>query len=190
MDKEKIEVILSITVAISTFISALYGIRQYTHQKSYDKTQKAFENFYIPLFKLIDKHLYKINNFKSQSFNQAISNIRNLISEQYMYVPFELQSAFEDFCNSNNTQKEDSYLKFCDCFISNYREVSNICKQKQINTPLRNKMNWYVDAKQRILCNIIYCFSCIYFILIGISISGIFISITFYLFNLIGITTI
>lgn len=183
MDNEKLNITISFIVAISTFLSTVYGIKSFQNQKEYEKNEQAFREFYVPLLQLIEKHLY-VSNINTSSFLTVKTAIHQLIKDKYIYVPLEVQSAYSTF---EATANEKNYKEFCDCFMTYYYEISNICGLKRITIRHRNKNKWYSSRFKCVIANIKYCFNCMYFILVGLGIWMLSMSIIFALFKWIGI---
>ncbi len=183
MNNEKWDISSSFIIKIATLFSSLYGVRSFKKQKEYEKYEASFNEFYIPLLKLIEKHLY-VTNYNTQSFLAAKTSIHQLMEDKYIYVPFDIQIAFRDF---EDTANEKNYKKFCDCFISNYCEVSRICGMKHISVRHRNKNNWYSSKYKQIFANLKYYFDCAYYILIVITIWLVLMAIIFAFFKWIEI---
>lgn len=166
MDNEKLNIIISLVVAIATFISTLYGIKSFKKQKEYEKYEVSFKEFYVPLLQLIEKHLY-VSDINSSSFLSAKTSVHKLIEDKYIYVPFRIQNAFSAFESNNN---EKNYKKFCDSFLTNYYEVSKVCGMKHITVWHRNKRKWYSSKLKFIFTNIKFWLDFIYLIFMGFSI--------------------
>lgn len=180
MDNEKLNIIISLVVAIATFISTLYGIKSFKKQKEYEI---SFKEFYIPLLQLIKKHLY-VSDINTPSFLSAKTSIHKLIEEKYIYVPFSIQNAFSAFEGNSN---EKNYKKFCDSFIINYCEVSKICGMKRITVWHRNKCKWYSSKLKCVFTNIRVWLDFIYLFFMGLSIWVISLAIIFSFLKWVGI---
>jgi len=183
MDNEKLNIIISLVVAIATFISTLYGIKSFKKQKEYEKYEVSFKEFYVPLLQLIEKHLY-VSDINSSSFLSAKTSVHKLIEDKYIYVPFRIQNAFSDFESNNN---EKNYKKFCDSFLTNYYEVSKVCGMKHITVWHRNKCKWYSSKLKFIFTNIKFWLDFIYLIFMGFSIWVISLAIIFSFLKWVGI---
>ncbi|MBQ8781232.1 MAG: hypothetical protein IJZ72_06125 [Oscillospiraceae bacterium] len=152
---EKAELIIKIISGIAALISAVGGIGKFRKQKEHEQAENKFRNFYIPAMKLLEKHLYisKQEDLNKQSFLSSKTAFHKLIDEQYMYVPFKLQDAFNDFEKSNGDNKLKLYRKFCDYFINFYRENAKACGMKHLTVWRRNKLKWYSSTWKMILTN-------------------------------------
>lgn len=183
MDNEKLNIIIALVVASATLISSLYGVISFKKQKEYEKYEISFKEFYIPLLKIIEKHLY-VSDINTPSFLAAKTSIHKLIKDEYIYVPFSIQTAFKDFESDSSVK---SYKKFCDSFIANYCEVSKKCGMKHITVWHRNKYKWYSSKFKLVCTNIICLFNIIYWIFLSLSIWLISLGIIFSFFKWIGI---
>lgn len=183
MNNEKLNIIISLVLAIATFISTLYGIKAFRKQKEYEKCEISFKEFYVPLLQIIEKHLY-VSDINTPSFLAAKTSIHKLIEDKYIYVPFCIQNAFGLFENNSN---EKNYKKFCDSFITNYCEVSKVCGMKHITVWHRNKCKWYSSTLKCIFINVSFWLDFIYLIFMGLSIWIISLAIIFSFFKWLGL---
>ncbi len=106
---------LDIAVLVATGISASYGVFAYKRQKEFDNAQKALEEFYIPVMKVLEKHFYNNVKLNTDSFREAKKQVKELFDSKYMFVSFCLQDCWESFLNTKDDKNK--YFDFCDCFF-------------------------------------------------------------------------
>lgn len=186
MDIEKIKIIISIIVALTTFITSIYSIRAFKSQKKYEKNETAFKEFYLPLMQIIEQHLYE-TDFTKPSFKAAKSSIHKLFQDKYMYVPFKLQKSFLDFEKEESTK---TYNDFCDNLIELYCNSTKDFGIKILTVRQRNKFKWYSSIWKMIATNILHFLNCIYYILVILSIWFLGMSLFFKLLSWLNIKSL
>ena len=83
MDTTNVEKIISCITGIVTLLSTVYGVFSFRKQKNYERSEKALTEFYVPLLRTIEKHLYT-SDYTSQSFLK-LQCISYLKSNTYLF---------------------------------------------------------------------------------------------------------
>lgn len=173
MDTTNVEKIISCITGIVTLLSTVYGVFSFRKQKNYERSEKALTEFYVPLLRTIEKHLYT-SDYTSQSFLKAKTSVHKLFEEQYIFVPFELQRKFTAFEEDTN---QKNYKIFCDCFLDYYYNTSKNCGIKILTTTQRAANNWYSSKLKKFWCKIELICASISYLVIGVCIWAVVMSV-------------
>ena len=181
MDTTILEKIISCIAGIATLVSTIYSVFSFRKQKNYERSEKALTEFYVPLLRIIEKHLYT-DDYTTQSFLKAKTSMHKLFEDQYIFVPFELQRKFNIFKENTN---EKNYKIFCDCFLDYYYNTSKNCGIKILTTTQRAANNWYSSKLKKFWCKIELICASISYLVIGVCIWAVVMSVFIKILNMI-----